>query len=164
MMKKAILLLMIVGLMASCGNDGPKKVKLDAGEKVTTSYANGTPQVVRTFEDEDGKLVAVYEKEYYEDGNLLKEGAVAENNRHGQWKTYYRNGNVKSDGSYVYGVSNDSIKGYYPDGTLKFTGVFENGQKTATWLYYDEKGNLVENKVFMQPGEQREGTIVLPKD
>jgi len=164
MMKKAVLLLVIIGLMASCDSDGPKKVKLDEGEKVTTSYANGTPRVVRTYEEDNGKLVAVYEKEYYEDGNLLKEGTVEENNRHGQWKSYYRSGNIKSDGNYVYGVSNDSIKGYYPDGTLKFTGVFDNGQKTATWLYYDEKGNLVENKVFMQPGEIREGTIVLPEN
>ena len=163
-MKKIVLLLMIIGVLASCDSEGPKKVKLDSGEKVASAYTNGNPQIVRTFEEINGEIVSVYEKEYYEDGNLLKEGEIAANSRDGEWKAYYRNGNIKSVGNYVYGVSNDSIKGYYPDGTLKFTGVFDNGQKTATWLYYYESGDLIENKVYMQPGEKKEGTIVLPEN
>ncbi len=36
------------------------------------------------------------------------------------------------------------------------------GQKTGTWLEYNEKAELVKNQVYMKPGEKREQTITLP--
>lgn len=163
-MKKLIAILILAAFMASCGNDGPKEVKLDDGEKVVSSFANGTPQIVREVKIVDDKTIGVYEKEYYEDGNLLKEGPIENNQRNGLWKAYYRNGNIWSEGYYLGGVRNDSIKGYYTDGTLKYVGLFEKGQKTGTWLFYDESGKLTENKVYMKPGEIREAEIYMSDD
>jgi antitoxin component YwqK of YwqJK toxin-antitoxin module len=162
-MKNIALMIIIFVVAVSCSNDGPKEVKLEEGEKVVTSFANGTPQLVREMKEKDGKLEAVYEKEYYEDGNLLKEGAILENQRHGTWKAYYRSGKLWNVGSYDRGVRSDSIVGYYPNGNVKYRGLYTDGQKSGSWMYYDESGELAERKVFMQPGEQREEPLVVPE-
>jgi len=151
-----------VVFLASCSSDGPKKVKVKSNEEVIVTFADGSPQIVRTFEEVEGEKIPVFEKEYYEDGNILKEGPISENKKNGAWKAYYRNGNLWNEGAYVLGVRNDSIKGYYTDGTIKYKGVFDMGEKTGTWLEYNEQGELVDNKVYMKPGEKKEQTIILP--
>ena len=161
MIKKLILFLAVGFVIASCGNDGPKEVKIGKKEKVVSAFANETPQIVREFENKDGTPIAVYEKEYYEDGNLLKEGPIINNKRHGDWKTYYRSGKIWSEMTFYEGMLDDTIKGYYTNGNLKYQGLYNNGQKTGVWLTYDEDGNLKENKVYMQPGEKREDTLRL---
>lgn len=161
-MRRIILYVIIVSLFASCSNEGPKEVKVGKGEKVVTAFANGSPQVVRELQEVDGKVVAVYEKEYYEDGNLLKEGAIADNQRHGLWKAYYRSGKIWNIGHYDHGVRTDSIKGYYTNGNLKYKGFYKDGNKSGTWMFYDENGDFVENKVYMMPGEKREEPLTIP--
>ena len=160
-MKKIILVILAGILIASCGNEESGKVKLEDNEKVVTSFANGTPQIVRTLEERDGKMITIYEKEYYEDGNLLKEGPVIDNKRHGYWKTYYRSGTLWNEGLFYEGMRDDTIKGYYPDGTIKYRGIYNNGDRTGVWLFFDEEGNLTENKVYMQPGEIREDSLYI---
>jgi antitoxin component YwqK of YwqJK toxin-antitoxin module len=161
-MNRIMTFVLAMVFLASCNSDGPKKVKVKSNEVVMETFAGGSPQVVRTFEEVGGEKIPVYEKEYYEDGNILKEGPISENKRNGKWKAYYRNGNLWNEGSYVLGVRNDSIKGFYTDGTLKYKGVFDMGEKTGTWLEYNEQGELVDNKVYMKPGEKREQTLTIP--
>ena len=163
-MKKLIAIFVFTAFVVSCGNDGPKEVKLVDGEKVVISFANGTPQIVREVKTVNNKTEGIYEKEYYDDGNLLKEGPLENNQRHGLWKTYYRNGNIWNEGSYMKGVRQDTIKSYYTNGNLKYIGLYDQGQKTGTWLFYDESGTLTENQVYMKPGEIREADIYLPSD
>ena len=169
-MIKKILILMILPAMflTACGgsdNGGkkPKKVKLKKNEVVLNSYVNGTPQVVRKLKEVDGQQVAVYEKEYYEDGNILKEGPIENNKRNGKWKIYYRSGQVRNIVNYDNGVLNDTIIGYNENGSLKFRGIFKDGQKTGTWLIYDENGNFLRNQVYMKPGEKRMDTLYMPQ-
>lgn len=161
MMKKIVLLILVGFVMASCNNDGNKKVRVDDKEKVVSTFANGSPQIVREFEEKDGKPVAVYEKEYYDDGNLLKEGPIIKNKRHGNWKTYYRSGKLWNEGKYYEGMRDDTIKGYYPDGKLQYKGLYNNGDKTGVWLFFDENGKLKENKVYMKPGEKRQDSLYM---
>ena len=163
-MNKIAGFILLVAIIASCSNDGPKDVKLTDREKVVSTFENGTPQIVREVKKESNNNESVYEKEYYEDGHLLKEGPIDNNQRHGYWKTYYRNGKIWSEGYYDHGQRDDTAKSYYPDGTLKYVGVFDKGQKTGTWLFYDEDGKLKENKVYMKPGEIRETDIYMPAD
>lgn len=160
-MKKLVLFLMAGLIIASCSSDGPKKVKINKKEKVVASFANGDPQIVREFEEKDGAPIAGYEKEYYEDGNLLKEGPIVNNKRHGYWKTYYRSGKIWSESMFYEGTLDDTIKGYYTNGNLKYRGIYNNGQKTGVWLFFDENGKLTENKVYMQPGEIREDSLFM---
>jgi antitoxin component YwqK of YwqJK toxin-antitoxin module len=155
-------MMVIAAILVSCGSDEPKKVKLESGEKVVASFANGNPQVVRELREIDGKMEAVYEKEYYDDGNLLKEGNIANNKRHGEWKSYYRNGKLWNIGKFENGVRSDSIIGYYPNGVLKYRGIYKDGQKSGTWELFDEDGNFTEKKVYMQPGEIREEQLTIP--
>jgi len=163
-MKKLIVLIVIAVVIASCGNDQESgKVKLENNEKVVTTFANGSPQIVRQFEKNDDTLVAVYEKEYYDDGNLLKEGPILNNKRNGKWKTYYRTGKIWNEGKYKEGVRDDTIKGYYVNGNLKYKGIFKDGEKTGVWLYFDENGKFKENQVYMKPGEKREDTLYMPQ-
>ena len=161
MMKKLLVLLLIGFVIASCSNDGSSKVKVGKKEKVVASFANGEPQIVRTFEEVDGTPVASYEKEYYDDGNLLKEGPVVNNKRHGYWKTYYRSGKIWNEGTFYEGTLTDTVKGYYTDGQLKYRGIYKNGSKTGVWLFFDENGKLTDNKVYMQPGEIREDSLYM---
>lgn len=159
MMKKLVLVLVAGFILVSCGNEEINGVEIEKNEKVISSYANGTPQIVRAFDETDGMKIAVYEKEYYEDGNLLKEGPMVNERRNGFWKTYYRDGTLWSEGTFDKGMRNDSIKSYYPNGNIKFKGVFENGRQTGLWLFYDEDGKLTENKMYMQPGEVRDDSV-----
>jgi antitoxin component YwqK of YwqJK toxin-antitoxin module len=161
-MRNILLMMIIAAMLVSCSSDGPKKVKLERGEKVVASFANGNPQVVRELKEIDGKMEAVYEKEYYDDGNLLKEGAIMNNKRHGEWKSFYRKGNLWSVGNFDNGVRTDSIVGYYPNGALKYRGFYKDGQKSGTWELFDENGNYTEKKVYMQPGEVREEQLTIP--
>lgn len=161
-MNRILVFALGVMFLVSCSSDGPKKVKVRSNEEVIVSFADGSPQIVRTMEEVDGANIPVYEKEYYEDGNILKEGPISENKRNGEWKAYYRNGNLWNIGTYVLGVRNDSITGYFTDGTLKYKGVFDMGEKTGTWLEYNDQGELIDNKVYMKPGEKREQTLTLP--
>ena len=160
-MKRVITLIVVALIVVACGSDGPKEVKLKEGEKVVTSYANGTPMVVRKTKTVDGKVESTYEKEYYEDGNMSKEGPVKNSQRNGVWKSYYRDGELMSIGKFKNGVRQDTIKGYYNDGTLKYVGLYQDGQKTGTWLIYDESGNLKENQVYIAPDEVRETDLYI---
>jgi len=165
-MKKIFILLMLPVFIFSCnssGKKGPKKVKIRSNEEVVNSYVNGTPQVVRQFEVKDGKRFPVYEKEYYEDGNILKEGPLLNSQRNGHWKIYYRDGKIRNSITYKQGVLNDTIIGYNENGKIKFKGLFKDGQKTGTWLIFDENGKFKENRVYMQPGEKREDTLYMPQ-
>ena len=163
-MNKLAIVLISMLFLVSCGGDGPKEVKLDESEKIVSSCVNGSPQIVRELKKTESGVESVYEKEYYEDGHLLKEGPIENNQRHGYWKTYYRNGNIWSEGSYKNGLRQDTVRSYYPDGTLKYVGVFDKNQKTGTWLFYDEDGKLKESQVYMQPGEVRESEIYVPSE
>ncbi len=162
-MKKIIIMVIIATVFASCSSEGPKEVKVGKSEKVVASFANGTPQIVRELKEVDGKLEAIYEKEYYDDGNLLKEGKISENQRHGEWKAYYRNGNLWNIGGFDHGVRADSISGYYPNGNIKYKGFYKEGQKSGTWEFFDENGKFTEKKIYMQPDEKREEQLTLPE-
>jgi len=168
MIRKIFMLLILPAIILSACNNGesgknPKKVRLKSNEVVVNSYVNGTPQVVRKMEEKDGQKVPVYEKEYYEDGNILKEGPLVNNQRNGKWKIYYRDGQIRNIVNYDNGVLNDTIIGYNENGTVKFRGIFKEGQKSGTWLIYDENGNFLKNQVYMKPGEKRMDTLYMPE-
>jgi len=165
-MKKFLIVLMIPFFILACNSaekKGPKKVKIGNNEEVVTTFTNGNPQVVRQFEGTDTNRMAVYEKEYYEDGSLLKEGPVSNNKKSGTWKTYYRSGQVQDIAVYRDGVISDTITGYFENGNLKYKGLFKDGQKTGIWLIFDENGKLLENRAYMKPGEKRSDSLYMQK-
>lgn len=161
-MRNILFVFVIAALVYACGSDGePKKVKVSSDEIVVDTFTNGSPQIVRQFKMVDGAQVVFYEKEFYEDGKLLKEGPILMNSRDGKWKAYYRNGELWSEGYYSKGVRNDTIIGYYENGKMRYKGLFKNGVKHGVWMFYDENGAFKENKVYLLPGEKMVDSIRL---
>ncbi len=149
-MKHFILFVIAAVVLASCGSNGEadnksqdkenKSVYLKAGEQVIEEYANGSPRLVRTIEEVNGELVAVYEKEYWDDGNILKEGGIKNGNRDGAWKSFHRDGTLWSEGDFKDGIREGVTIAYHPNGNKKYHGFFTNGTKSGIWKFYDENG------------------------
>ena len=49
---------------------------------------------------------------------------------------------------YVDGKSFGEVKWYHENGVLHSFGRFEHGKQIGQWIYYDEKGNLIETKIY----------------
>jgi len=163
-MKKIFMFLMVLFVISACdsGNGKIKKVKVNSDEEVLESFANGSPRIVRIFKEKDGKSDFEYEKEYYEDGNLLKEGAIVDNAKNGVWKSYYRDGTLWSEGEFVKGKREGVTKSYYPNGKLKYEGAFTQGEKSGQWNFYNEDGSFDKMATFMEAGTQDTITLELP--
>ncbi|HEY9113565.1 MAG TPA: hypothetical protein VIN10_02630 [Bacteroidales bacterium] len=163
-MKKILLFLMVLSVFNACdsGEGKIKKVKVSSDEMVLESYANGSPRIVRFFKEKDGKSDFEFEKEYYEDGNLLKEGPIIDNAKNGLWKSYYRDGTLWSEGMFVKGKRDGAIKSYYPNGKLKYEGTFKMGEKAGQWNFYKEDGTFDQMANYMVSGSQDTVTFELP--
>lgn len=158
-MKKLLMIALSLFLMASCANDKTagtdtndelkKEVKQEPdGDHVITSYTNGNPKVVKTFEVRGEKLIAVSEKEYYEDGALLKEGKLKDGKHDGLWKSYRRNGVLWSEGNFKNGLRNGVTTTYHPNGKIYYLGEYTNGSKSGNWKFYNNEGKLVKEENF----------------
>jgi antitoxin component YwqK of YwqJK toxin-antitoxin module len=143
-MRNFALLIISVLIFASCSNNSSdNKQKNFEGKEVLARYTNGSAQIEREFKMIDGKRLAVYEWEYYEDGNILKEGPLSKNEkRDGIWKAYYRDGSLWSEGEYNDGIRHGNTKTYHENGKLYYDGKFNNAQKTGIWKFYDKDGNF----------------------
>jgi antitoxin component YwqK of YwqJK toxin-antitoxin module len=163
-MKKIFMFLMVLFVISACdsGDGKIKKVKVQSDEMVIESFANGSPRIVRVFKEKDGKSDFEYEKEYYEDGNLLKEGAIVNSAKNGIWKSYYRDGTLWSEGSFVKGKREGVTKSYYPNGNLKYEGAFKMGEKAGKWNFYKEDGSLDKMANYMVSGSKDTVTFELP--
>lgn len=156
--------LMVLLVISACdsGDGKVKKVKVEKDEMVLESFANGSPRIVRVFKEREGKSDFEFEREFYEDGNLLKEGAIVDNAKSGVWKSYYRDGTLWSEGSFVKGKREGVIKSYYPNGKLKYEGSFKMGEKKGQWNFYNEDGSFDKMATFMLPGTKDSVTFELP--
>jgi antitoxin component YwqK of YwqJK toxin-antitoxin module len=161
-MNRILILLLFAFLITSCGDGKIKKVRLENDEQVLEYYANGSPRIVRVVKMKDGKYDFEYEKEYYEDGNLLKEGPIVNNKRDGRWKSYYRDGTLWSEGDYANGEREGLTKSYFPNGALRYEGNFTKGVKSGQWNFYNENGTFEKMATFMAPGEKDTITLQLP--
>ena len=143
MKKSAIFLgiVFLVGIFSACSNSGNKK-SLE-GTEVLESYANGNPRLERDYKMVDGKRIAYYEREFYADNLILKEGALNSNeNRDGLWKSFRQDGQLWSEGYYKNGVRQGITKTYHPNGNIYYDGQFNNGQKSGVWKFYKENGEF----------------------
>lgn len=141
-MKKLVLFLMITAIFTSCDSDSNKKKDL-AGKEVISRYTNGIAQIERDYKIIDGKRVATYEWEYYEDGNPLKEGPLSSTEkRNGAWKSYYRDGKLWSEGDYDNGLRQGRTITYHANGNKYYEGQFNKSQKTGVWKFFKEDGEF----------------------
>lgn len=166
-MKQIIFLVVTALMLVSCGgndagqNQENKSEYVKEGDVVVEKFVNGNPRLVRTIEKVDGVLVAVYEKEYWDDGNILKEGPLKNGKRDGTWQSFYRDGVLWSEGSFNEGAREGVSITYHPNGRKKYHGFFTNGKKSGTWKFYDEEGEFIKDVVFVDPNKT--DSIVIQK-
>lgn len=79
-------------------------------------------------------------QEFYDSGELKKEGHYKNNKRVGEWKQYYKNGQVSKAYSYNDGKYNDASISYYENGIISHKTELED-DVYVSFRYY-ESGNL----------------------
>ena len=166
-MKHILVIATIVLFVTACGNQPKKKntnqankettaaVKkandknLKPGDKYVESYANGQPRIVKKMERSGNKLIPVYQTEYFENGQISKEGPYKNGRRNGLWKTYYKTGELWSKIYFKNGLSDSITTAYYPNGKIRYEGFYTKGQKSGTWKLYKEDGSIKELKHYV---------------
>ncbi len=165
-MKRVLIIIGLATLMAACGNQPEKKSgesqnsntttsekikaeNLKPGEKYVESYANGQPRIVKKMERSGDKLVPSYLTEYFENGQISKEGPYKNGSRNGLWKTYYKSGELWSEIYFKNGQPDSTTTAYYPNGKIRYQGFYTKGQKSGTWKIFKEDGSIKELKHYV---------------
>lgn len=131
-MKKALLILGLMGLLAGCG---PKLTEI-----VLAKYPNGQTRVVHYFDKNNN---CVKETEYYESGQVKMEGGMKDGKMEGEWTAYFMDGRVQSHGYFENGERTGAAKVFYPNGNKYEEGFYKNGKHCGKWKFYDEQGTLI---------------------
>ena len=131
-MKKLILVLSAIMLLASCS--------AQLNEKVEVMFPDGKPQIVHYY-DKSGQCVK--EKEYYETGQLKMEGALKDGLREGEWKAYFPDGRLQSIGTFKNDMRTGAATVWQENGNLLYEGFYKEGKQTGLWKWYDEQGDLL---------------------
>ena len=133
------------------------------GNKKSTGYLNS-----------DGKLEGNC-KEYYENGNIFKDGNYKNGIPDGNQKEYFENGDLKLDFNYEdgvqHGIQKEFYEGgnpniiahynlgnlhglreqYYPSGKIETRNTYDDGMMEGVHIYLKEDGVVIEEKI-MQKG------------
>jgi len=139
-MKNFLIISQIALLLFSCS---PKEV-----EKVEDTFEDGKPRHVCVYKVVDGIEVKIKEKELYDNGKVRMEGDIKEGQREGVWIVYFDDGTLWSEGTYIEGKRNGVAKNFFPNGKIRYEGFFTDDEKSGHWNFYNEKGQLVEEKDF----------------
>lgn len=84
----------------------------------------------------------------YKTGQLIEEGAYANNRRMGVWKRYWPNGKVKSEIRYKMGQPRGEYKTYYPNGKVEENGSWDLDRNVGAYKRYHTNGKLAQEFVF----------------
>jgi len=148
-MKHLFVLLISLVLLYSCEEEkSNQNNEYSEGEQIISYFDNGNPRLVKTFIIKDGESVAVYEKEYYENSAVLKEGPIKNGKRDGLWKSFRGNGLLWSEGHYIEGVRDGITITYHPNGNKYYEGYFSKGLKSGKWKFYNDEGMLLKEEDF----------------
>jgi len=105
-------------------------------------YPSGEVKMMESYQVENGDTVITGQKVFHENGQVYMVGKIVDHERDGQWKTYYKDGIPWSETSFKAGLTHGATKTWYKNGKIRFTGFYTEGDKTGTWYWYDDKGNL----------------------
>ena len=166
-MKKILLMLTLAVVIASCGNNVKEEkankqnnettvdsqepetvVKLDPDEKIFKKYANGQPLLVMRYQKTGKKHIPVYQKEFFENGQISKEGPMVNVRRNGLWKSFYKTGELWSETYYKDGYLDSITTAYYKNGKVRYKGQYYKSHKTGVWEFFNEQGELTDTKDY----------------
>lgn len=114
----------------------------EAFEVVEESYPEGTPKVVRYYNNESMEVL-LKETQYYDDGSKYIEGTFKNGERNGTWQAWYRDGKLWSQGEYKDGLENGTKTVYHDNGQKYYEGRIQDEKRTGTWTFWDKEGNVV---------------------
>ena len=124
--------------MASCSDVNT------VSTEVVESYPDGATHVEKDYSTIDDNKLYVYEREYYKDGKILKEGALNEKGRRdGVWKSYYRDGEIWSEGYFTNGRREGIAITYFTNGNKYYEGFYVKSKKSGIWKFWNEQGEFV---------------------
>jgi hypothetical protein len=111
-------------------------------------YENGNLKSSVNYKDGKVDGIAFF---YYNDNKETPSAEVVfvQDMIHGTYKEYFQNGVQKAMLTFEKGKLNGDSEFYYPTGKLKMSGKFKDDEKKGKWLFYDEKGELI-NKERMK--------------
>jgi antitoxin component YwqK of YwqJK toxin-antitoxin module len=111
-------------------------------EEIAEKYPDGTPKIVRYYNEDAQIREMTKEIRYYPNHNKFYEGEFKSNRKEGKWIVWYQNGSIWSEGFYTKGLDDGLRTGYYESGKKHFEGKYDNGKMVGTWKFWDEKGAL----------------------
>lgn len=132
-------LLCFCTVIASCKN---------SVDVVEESFEDGSPRVIRTYDDYEGEKVLLKEKVNYPNGKIQLTGTYKNDKRDGLWTYYYENGNKWSEAEYTNGEYNGKSTTWFENGKLRYEGYYKNGKKTGKWKFYNEEGKFEKETEF----------------
>ena len=120
-MTKYIIILFLISIFQISCNTTDYKIR-----KVKETFENGNLRIVKFYKS-DGDTISCFLKEYYENGQLKREGLIKDSIVHGYWKYYYENGNLMQTGEYII---DDSIN------NGNWTYSYKQPLKDGKWKYF----------------------------
>lgn len=87
--------------------------------------------------------------EYHPNGGIKMIGIYSETlQREGLWISYYDNGIKWSESYYTNGKQDGHSLTFYPNGKVRYIGEYKNDEKTGTWTFYDDSGNITKEEKY----------------
>ena len=87
---------------------------------------------------------------YHEDGSIKEKRTYYKGNLQGKMTVYHPNGVLQSERYYQSGELHGDAKGYYPNGKIQYHIAYKKGKKHGTWTWYDEKGQVDTTEVYQE--------------
>ena len=113
-------------------------------QKVAYYYAEtDLPWVIYYYDVVDADSTWVEERWFHENGVLMLEGQIVDNQREGEFRGYFPSGELMSVGSYVNGKREGRGKIYYDNGQVHVENEYHDDKPVGMWRIYDEYGNLI---------------------
>lgn len=148
-MKKIILILVILLMVANCGKERIEDMsKLEERNGIIFIIGEKKPYTGSFIDKyEENKLHIISDKSgenksYYKGGKLRIKIIYRNGIKEGIEKTYYPNGQLNTETAYKKGKKEGQTKRYYPDGKLWYEAFYINGEKEGMEKTYYKNGNL----------------------
>jgi antitoxin component YwqK of YwqJK toxin-antitoxin module len=144
MMRKIFYLLFIFLLFNACQNRSVP----NQGLEVVSAFSDGSVKIDRRYTTLNGVKTSNYQREFYNDGQLYKEGPLKNEKPDGLWKSYYQNGTLWSEGEFDQGVRNGISRTFHENGSLYYEGTYDHAKKVGLWKFFRPDGSMIKEIDF----------------
>jgi antitoxin component YwqK of YwqJK toxin-antitoxin module len=139
---KNIYFIGIIAFLAACGGTNPDNQNDSSGSKDSLVKSENI-ESIETIPTNGNST------EYHPNGNIKMEGKLNDNgNREGLWVSYYDNGTKWSESYYNDGKKDGHSLSFFPNSQIRYIGEYQDDEKSGTWTFYDEEGNVVTEETF----------------